>query len=81
MNQEEKTLTSMANLKSYIYNKYNYKVNKKKYNQLNNFQKSLIFLKEELKDYEKIETINEKINELIHALIYEEFTTTKAKGE
>ena len=68
---------SKLNLKAFIFNKYNYKVNKRDYNMFNNFRNAIERLRIEHKDNEMI--IN-KMNEFIYALCLNEHKQNKQKG-
>ena len=73
-----KNQNALYNLKLLIKKKYNYKVNKKKYNRLNNFYNSIIFLEDELKENDKqLDMFYENINKVIMQLVLIEYNENK----
>ena len=73
-----KNQNALYNLKLLIKKKYNYKVNKKKYNRLNNFYNSIVFLEDELKENSKqLDIFYENINKVIMQLVLIEYNETK----
>ena len=75
-----KNQNALYNLKLLIKKKYNYKVNKKKYNRLNNFYNSIVFLQDELKENDKqLDIFYENINKVIMQLVLIEYNETKEK--
>ena len=73
-----KNQNALYNLKLLIKKKYNYKINKKKYNRLNNFYNSIVFLQDELKENDKqLDMFYENINKVIMQLVLIEYNETK----
>ena len=75
-----KNQNALYNLKLLIKKKYNYKLNKKKYNRLNNFYNSIVFLQDELKENDKqLDMFYENINKVIMQLVLIEYNDNKDK--